>query len=227
MNSTPDCHNSAPPARQLIVGGLPEHCTRLYLARHGELVTSHEWRYVGHSDVELNATGIASIRRLGRRLQQERIDVVIASDLKRAAYSAEIIADIINVRLLCPQPAFREIKLGHWEGLTMQEIAARYPDEFARRTADIAGFRVQGGESFQDVRERALPRLKALLEENSGMSILLVAHGGTNRVMLCSALGMPLVNLIRLEQSYACLNIIDYFEEGPVVRLINGINGAE
>jgi len=152
--------------------------------------------------------------------------MIAASDLKRTVHSAEIVADIINVSQVCRQPDFREIKLGHWEGMTMQDIVVRYPDEFARRTADIAGFRVQGGESFLDVRDRAIPRLHAMIEENSGKNILLVAHGGVNRVILCSALGLPLENLIRLEQSYACLNIIDYFEDGPVVRLINETTGA-
>jgi alpha-ribazole phosphatase/probable phosphoglycerate mutase len=53
-----------------------------------------------------------------------------------------------------------------------------------------------------------------------------VAHAGVNRVILCDALSLPLQHLFRLDQNYGCLNIIDYFPDFTVVRLINGgING--
>jgi alpha-ribazole phosphatase len=206
--------------------GLQANRTRLYLVRHGELVTSPEWRYVGHADVELSAAGIGAVQRLGMRLLQEQIHLIVASDLKRAVHSAEIISEIIRVQPVRRQPEFREINLGHWEGLTMQEIVAQYPDEFARRTADVAGFRVQGGESFLDVRDRAIPMINTILNENRGKNILLVAHGGANRVILCHALGLELGNLVRLEQTYACLNMIDYFDDGTVVRLVNEVASA-
>ena len=97
----------------------------------------------------------------------------------------------------------------------------RFPDEFNMRTGNIASFRIEGGESFADVRARALPRLERMLREHAGGTVLLVAHGGLNRVVLCEALGLDLNSVVRLEQSYACLNIIDYFDDYPVVQLMN------
>lgn len=195
--------------------------TRLFLVRHGELVTSSEWRYVGHRDVPLSDEGRVQMRDLAARLQDVPIDAVYCSDLGRAVESARLLVDGRGlVPAACPE--FREIDIGRWEGLTLEEILDRFPDEFGARSRDIASYRIAGGESFADVCARALPRLERLLAEHAGGSVLLVAHGGLNRVVLCEALGLGLDSVIKIEQSYACLNIIDYFDGGPVVQLMNG-----
>lgn len=194
--------------------------TRLYLVRHGELTTSREWRYVGHSDVDLNDAGVAQIKKLARRLQREAIDVLFCSDLRRTVHSARLIGEALGLQPL-PDPAFRELNLGCWEGLTRDEIIARFPQEFDARSRDIAAYRIEGGESFEDLQHRVVARLSEVLEVYTGKNVLLVAHGGVNRVILCHALGLALQNLARIDQAYACLNIIDYFDGMPVVRLFN------
>jgi broad specificity phosphatase PhoE len=61
-----------------------------------------------------------------------------------------------------------------------------------------------------------------MLKEEDGKDILLVANGGVNRVILCNALGIELVNIFNIQQDYGCLNIIEYFPDHTLVRLING-----
>ncbi len=194
--------------------------TRLYLVRHGELTTSREWRYVGHMDVELNDNGVNQIKKLGIRLLQENIHHVLASDLQRCVKSAEIIGAMIGLTPVSYKE-FREINIGHWEGMTLEEIVTEYKEEFDERSSNLATFRVSGGESFKDVYERVIPQLEACIKKHRGENILLVAHGGVNRVILCHVLGLDLNNLVKIDQAYACLNIIDFFESTPVVRLIN------
>ncbi len=194
--------------------------TRLYLARHGALVTSRQWRYVGHRDVALSDEGRAQIRLLEGRLAGVPIDAIYCSDLVRTVESARLLAGARGIApVACPE--FREINIGRWEGMTLAEILERFQEEFSERARSIGSFRVAGGESFADVRERALPRLKRLLREHAGGTVLLVGHGGLNRVVLCDALGLDLNSAVRLEQTYACLNIIDYFDDYPVVQLMN------
>jgi broad specificity phosphatase PhoE len=66
-------------------------------------------------------------------------------------------------------------------------------------------------------------KLSRILAERAGSTILLLAHGGVNRVILFDALKLDLSNLTRLDQSYGCINIIDYYDDsGPVVKLVNG-----
>lgn len=194
--------------------------TTLYLVRHGELVTSKEWRYVGQMDVKLNETGKEQFEKLSSRLLSEQIYRIYSSDLNRTMDSAEIIGHrlgIINESI----SEFREIDLGVWEGLTLEEIEERFPEVLIKRSEDIKNFRVINGESFSDVNKRVIPKLKNIIEINSGKRILVVAHGGVNRIIIADALGLSINNIPALEQNYACLNIIDYYKSGPVVRLMN------
>ena len=151
---------------------------------------------------------------------------VYASNLTRALTGAEIIS---RGREVAPQviPEFREVHFGAWEGLSFTEIAERYPEELEARFRDLTSFRIPGGESLLDVRDRALPRLDELIQRHDRQSFLIVAHAGVNRVILSEALGLPLDHLFRLDQNYGCLNVIDYFPDMAVVRLLNGgVNGA-
>lgn len=194
--------------------------TRVYLVRHGELITSDEWRYVGQRDVALNDCGREQIRRLALRLQAEPVQAVFCSDLSRTRESAALLAAPFNVQPVA-DAAFREIDLGVWEGLTLEEIIERYGAQYRERCAAVGGYRVAGGESFCDVRDRAVPCLERCVARCRGQTVIIVAHGGTNRVLLAHCLGMPLDNLVRIEQQYACVNIIDFYDGGPVVVCMN------
>lgn len=194
--------------------------TRLLLVRHGEITTSREWRYVGHLDVALTETGIEQMKRIGERLKNERVDVLLSSDLQRTRKGAEIIGTMIGLK---PQPnaAFREINLGEWEGLTRDEIVEQFPVDFEERSQNLPYFRIRNGESFADLQDRVIREIETVLEEYKGKNIALIAHGGVNRVIITHVLGMELSNLTRIDQAYGCLNIIDYFDGMPVLRLLN------
>jgi alpha-ribazole phosphatase len=201
--------------------------TRLYLLRHGQVADGHTHLYHGHNDVGLSPQGVEQLERAAAQLQDVELAGVYASDLTRAKVGAEIICQGRNLK---PQilPQFREIHFGVWEGLSFGEIMEQFPREMEARFQDLPNFRIPGGESLGDVRARALAALKLLIEEHFEQSFLIVAHAGVNRVILSEALGLPLQNLFRLDQKYGCLNIIDYFPDLAVVRLINGgVNGVE
>jgi alpha-ribazole phosphatase/probable phosphoglycerate mutase len=118
------------------------------------------------------------------------------------------------------------VHFGAWEGLSFQEIAHRYPEDLQARLRDLPHFRIPGGECLLDVRARALPRLEQLIRQHDCRAFLLVAHAGVNRVILSEALGLPLEHLFRIDQNYGCLNVVDYFPDMAVVRLVNGgVNG--
>lgn len=200
--------------------------TRLYLLRHGQVADGHTHRYHGNNDIELSPQGIKQLEQAGAQLQDVELAGVYASDLIRAFQGAEIICRgrDIKPRTL---PEFREIHFGVWEGLSFQEIAEQYPDHLQARFQDLANFRIPEGESLMDLKARALPALQGLIAEHHEQAFLLVAHAGINRVILSEALGLSLQNLFRLDQNYGCLNIIDYFPDMAVVRMVNGgVNGS-
>jgi alpha-ribazole phosphatase/probable phosphoglycerate mutase len=200
--------------------------TRLYLVRHGQVADGHTHRYHGHNDIGLSPQGVRQLETLAEQLRPVPLAGVYASNLTRALKGAEIIC---RGREFAPQviPEFREVHFGAWEGLSFTEIAERYPQELQARFRDLPNFRIPGGESLLDVRDRALPRLDELIQRHDRQSFLIVAHAGVNRVILSEALGLPLEHLFRLDQNYGCLNVVDYFPDMAVVRLLNGgVNGV-
>jgi len=200
--------------------------TRLYLLRHGQVADGHTDRYHGNNDIGLSDKGVRQFEDLAAQLAAVPLAGIYASDLTRALTGAEIIRRGREAPLQII-PEFREIHFGAWEGLSFTEIAERYPDDLQARFRDLNTFRIPGGESLMDVRDRALPRLGDLIAQHSQQAFIIVAHAGVNRVILSEALGLPLDHLFRLDQNYGCLNVIDYFPDMAVVRLINGgVNGV-
>jgi alpha-ribazole phosphatase len=196
--------------------------TRIYLIRHGEVATAGKPRYNGHADVQLSAHGRDQYQAMAERLSAVPLTAVYSSDLSRCVWGAELIAARHGLTPTLYRE-LRELHIGDWEGLTWDEIRHRWPVEWAARLADVVNYRVPGGECTQDLYDRAIPALQKIIARHAGEEVLIVGHGGMNRVLLLDAMGAPLSSLFRIEQMYACLNIIDYFADGnPVVSLLNG-----
>jgi len=194
--------------------------TWLYLIRHGEVERAGEGRFFGHTDVGLSATGLAQVEALARDLAGERIEAVYASDLRRARQSATPLA---GARGLEPTvvAALREVAMGRWEGLTFGEIRDRDPALLAQWLANLATCGFPDGETLADLRARVLPALDAILARHAGRRVAVVAHGGTNRIILAEALGLPLGHILRLAQDYAGWSLVEYRASGPVLHALN------
>ncbi len=196
--------------------------TRIYLVRHGQVVGHDEFRYNGHSDVDITELGRMQMERLADFLEGREIRAVYSSDLQRAWKGAVIIAERLGLEPITV-PALRELHLGRWEGLTRDEAIEKYPEDAGFSFQDIANARIKGGESLTELRKRVLPALERIIDRHSGEHVCIVAHGGVNRVILADAMGLGLENFFRIEQDYGGLNIIDYFQDGlRVVKMLNG-----
>lgn len=196
--------------------------TKVYLMRHGEVSNGGEKRYNGHIDVDITGNGVQQMHRLAGLLEGKNITAVYSSDLMRSTKGADIISQHIGTSYT-PLRELRERSVGVWEGLTAEEIKARFPDEYLLWRADLLNYRPPGGECLLDVKERILPVFKKLVSAHPGQEIALLLHGGVNRVIVADALGLDMMNLFRVDQAYGALNIIDYFDDGmAVVRLLNG-----
>jgi broad specificity phosphatase PhoE len=194
--------------------------TWVYLARHGEVLHAAEGRFFGHTDIALSPAGLAQAEALGERLGGEPIEAVYASDLARARRSAAPLA-AARATSVVALPPLREMAMGRWEGLTFAEIRAREPELCDRWLADPFALPFPDGEGRGDLRARAVPALRRVVERHVGRRIAVVAHGGTNRVILAEALGLPLGNIFRLAQDYGAWSLIEYRGEGAVVHLVN------
>lgn len=196
--------------------------TRIHLIRHGEVAGAGAPRYNGHADVPLSDVGIAQYHALKPRLEHTPISACYTSDLVRCRTGADILGNHLNVTPVV-EPALRELNIGVWEGMTWDDIKRRWPKEWKARLADIVNYRVPGGENLLDLEARIIPAIARIIDRHPGEEVLIVAHGGANRVILLNAIGAPLSALFTIEQSYCCYNIIDYFSDGNrVVTLLNG-----
>lgn len=194
--------------------------TTIYLVRHGSVVGAETRRFIGHLDVPLSPLGEAEAAALARRLATVKLTAAYSSDLVRTRRTAEILGAPHGLDAV-PLPDLREFSMGRWEGLTAEEIRALDPAAFEVWMADVGRFQFPGGESLSDVAARAWPALEAIEARHAGGSVLVVAHGGPNRILLCRALGVPLARILALGQDYAALSVLERGREGWTLRLLN------
>jgi alpha-ribazole phosphatase len=195
---------------------------RVYLIRHGQVAGYENFPVYGSTDVDLTDVGILQMKQMARRLRLTDIKAIYSSDLIRSATGARLIArhHDVPVYLL---PELREMTFGDWEGLTLTDIRARFPEEIQKRQDDLINYRAPGnGESIADLAARIETVFDRIRAEQQGNDIVIAAHGAVNRVILCSALGLDLTRMFHIHQGYGCLNIIDYFPDATLVRLMNG-----
>ncbi len=181
--------------------------TLIYLLRHGAVVLAETRRFIGHLDAPLSPQGERESRAQAARLASVDLAAVFTSDLARARRTGEIVGaphGLAPVAL----PALREMAMGRWEGLTAEEIRRREPDAFAGWMTRIGEFPFPEGESVPDLLARAWPAFEAIVAAHEGRAVAVVAHGGTNRAILCAALGLPLDRLLAFGQAYGALTVL-------------------
>jgi alpha-ribazole phosphatase len=162
---------------------------RLLLVRHGETDWNRQRRYQGQSDVPLNETGREQAAAAGRRLARQQISHLVSSDLRRARQTAEVIAARCQLEVR-HDSRLREMSFGAWEGLTHDQIQARWPGARTAWFADPVHTAPPEGETLAQVSERVQAVLKEIARAQGGQTVVLVAHGGVLRTLICLAVGL-------------------------------------
>lgn len=195
---------------------------RVLLARHG----LHDWlgpdnRFAGRlPGVPLNAAGREQAVALGRRLRATPPDRILCSPLERAHETAEIIARHVQ-RPVVSDARLVETDLGPWQGMRVQEVAARYPEAYrAWRTAPTQA-RLPGTEPLDAMADRmAACAVEALAH---GGATLLVSHQDPLLALVCRLLDLPLDAMRRMDISPGSLTILEVARGRPVLV---GLNSA-
>lgn len=194
--------------------------TLIYLLRHGEVVLAETRRFIGHLDVPLSEHGERQSRAQAERLAGAPLAAVFTSDLTRARRTGEIVGARHGLAPVV-LPGLREMAMGRWDGLTAEEIQRREPEAFADWMARVGEFPFPEGESVSDLLARAWPAFEAIVAAHAGDAIAVVAHGGTNRALLCAALGLPLGRLLALGQDYGALSVLARVGQRWELRRLN------
>jgi len=200
--------------------------TRIILVRHGQTAwnvgasSAEGERFRGRIDLPLNEKGYAQAQALAGRLADEPIAAIYASPLQRAMETARPTARRLGLSVQ-PLGGIIDINYGEWQEHSHSEVSRLYPALYRQWLREPHLVRPPGGESLEEVRDRAMAALYHVIARHQDQIALVVAHQVVNKVLVCAMLGLDDSYFWRIRQDNGCLNIFDYQEGVFTAVLIN------
>jgi probable phosphoglycerate mutase len=148
---------------------------KLYVTRHGQTKWNAENKICGITDIDLSDKGIEQAEQVAAKLTDCKIDIIIASPLKRARQTAQIISDTIGCDIII-EDRLVEHNYGIYEGVTRESLEFKY----ARQQFPC---KYPEGESIFQVVYRIYSLIEEIKTKYQNKTILLVSHGGVCRVL--------------------------------------------
>lgn len=161
--------------------------TRLLVWRHGQTAWNADSRVQGQTDVELSEVGEVQAQAAAFKLAALHPDVIVSSDLRRAADTAAALAAVTGIEVSHDE-RLRERHYGQWQGHRLAEIAERWPEQYARWRAGEPVTDL-GVESLDDLAKRASAALADAADRAPGGTVVVVTHGGAARCGCGALLG--------------------------------------
>ena len=200
----------------------------IYLVRHGEPDLGPGKKHVclGRTDAALSHEGEKQVQRLAQFFKGISVSQIWTSPLKRCVRTVGILAEKSGHKS-CPVISvedFSEVNTGIWDGLSFDEIREKWPEEYQERGTQIGQYVIPGGEAFEQAGERFAGKLQELLgklddqkvrksaqeksAEEDPENIVIVAHAGVIRALLCRITGKDINNLRDFNIPYASVTIL-------------------
>ncbi len=182
----------------------------LILVRHGETTGNLRPTALGTTDLPLTERGKRQSTTLARLFALEKPEVIYTSPLKRATETAEAIAKPHHMMVETILD-LEERNFGIWENLSVEEIKATYPEEYATWQQDLAEYVIPQGESAAELYKRTSRFVDDVIRRNAGGKIIIVSHLGCLRSILAHLLGMGVEGMWRfnIENGKICRLRID------------------
>lgn len=198
---------------------------RLLLVRHGETDWNRDQRFQGQIDVPLNSNGRLQAQKAAELLQSVPIDFAVTSPLLRPKETAEIILKPHPHVPLSYLEGLREISHGQWEGRLESEIQDLFPQSLQAWKSAPATVQMPEGENLHQVWERAVAAwTEVVTSAPSGSTGLVVAHDATNKVILCSLLGLPMDSFWSIKQGNGAVTVVDYLDGASGLPSLQAMN---
>lgn len=196
---------------------MPDQHTVIELLRHGEPVGGS--RYRGQIDDVLSEHGWKQMWQAveGRPLWEQ----IVTSPLQRCHAFATALAGRHHLPL-AQEPRFVEVGFGVWEGRTRTELERLEPGQVARFLADPLAHRPPGAEPLDAFLARVRAGYAEMVERYAGQSILVVAHAGVIRAVLCHVLQIPPAAMYRIHVANAGITRLRSDSERGFTLLAHG-----
>lgn len=192
---------------------------RLLLARHAETAVTAAGRFIGVTDLPLSSLGRRQARKLAKTVQAQTPTKLFASPLLRCRETTALIT-AANPLPLEYLEELREIDFGAWEGLTFPEIVARDPELVNQWASWSPDFSFPAGEALGHFQAR-VAKVAATLRQDPADTILVVAHGGVLRALLCQLLNLAPHDYLLFEIQPARLTVVNLYNDGGVLAGLN------
>ena len=163
---------------------------RLIVWRHGQTDHNASGIWQGQLDTHLSEVGREQARTAAAALAAYRPDVIVASDLQRAAETGRTLAELVGLPIRYDE-RLREIHAGEWQGMTAGDVAEQYPEEQAALAAGEDLPRGIHGETVSEVAVRARAAVDDLLPTlGEGRCAVITTHGVSGRALVASMVGL-------------------------------------
>ena len=183
---------------------------KFIIVRHGYSVANKDKRFCGQNDVPLDETGYLQAEDVSEYIKDNfHVDAIYSSDLKRAYDTVKPLSDAIGVPIICHE-GFREINVGDWRGLTLDEAAKKFPETYEKYMTNPWASKFEGGESYADVTKRAMAALDEIITKQKNGTVVIATHGGVVSTILAAAKNSPEVSHV----ANASISVIEYSDEG-------------
>jgi broad specificity phosphatase PhoE/ribonuclease HI len=173
--------------------------TTIFFIRHGETILTPERRFSGDGELDpaLTDIGLQQADAVAAEIAFRKPDVLISSPLRRTRQTAASVAQATGLSPLF-DASWRECSFGIWDGLSIQEVSAKYPNEYARWLAS-ATYAPPGGESYEQVGIRVEEAIAHLVQHYPGQKIALVTHNGVIKTAAMRAIGGPSESIFHID----------------------------
>ncbi len=164
---------------------------KLYFIRHGQTDWNIAGKIQGSTDTELNSTGIRQAEEMSRQVLESHIHIsrIYTSRQKRALKTAQILSDTVKVDYEIAE-GLEEMNLGAWEGLTWDEVKAKFPAEYEEWYHNRRDTRPPNAESYQDMLNRVLAALHNIIQKNE-QDVAIVTHSAVIMCLQCLITDTP------------------------------------
>lgn len=195
-----------------------------YIVRHGKTIWNTQRRTQGQMNSELTELGIEHAKQFSQKIAHMHIDEVYSSDLKRAYETAKIIRPLSQIHL---EKGFREINFGIWEGLTIEEIQAKYPELYLNWQTSPAEVTFVKGEKIMDAYNRVQKAFWEIDANHNDKHIMIVAHAMVIKLLLVGLLEAPINKIFNILQGNLAMNIIKTKDNKATIVTINDTSYLE
>ena len=182
---------------------------KVFLVRHGETTWNAIGKIQGTSDTPLSKLGKWQARQMAKMLAQKKINAIYSSPLARALDTAKEITKSHGLEIIVKKE-LKEIDYGMFEKKTFDEIEKKHAALWEQRRKNKYNFKPKGGESFEEMdKKRIQPFVREMKKKHNSETIAIIAHSGTNRLIMGNLVKMPIAEKVNIWQPNECLYTVE------------------